>query len=240
MLTVEGADLDRAEPDAPAGLVILAESKVSAVHPRKARRPVQLELRVEHRGGKRKGAGRKPKGARAGVAHAARERFRKLPVHVTMRMAAHVYSLRSGRSLRVVEKVLKGGADRFEARVVQLSLQGNHVHLLVEAADQVSLMKAMKGLSVRLARRMNRMMGKRGQVIADRYHARPLRTPAELRNARHYIANNRRHHAAAFGQALHTDSPDPYASEAPRLARLLPQPRWWLLKEGIHLRRSLR
>src|SRR5690349_4474081 len=95
----------------------------------------QTSFRFRTWGGKRKGAGRKPKGERAGVAHVARPRFsRPMPLHVTVRMAAGVFNLRSRRSFRVIQDVLNGAAKRFGMRVVQFSIQGNHAHLLVEAA----------------------------------------------------------------------------------------------------------
>src|SRR5262249_20645875 len=125
----------------------------------------------------------------------------------------------------------------FEARVVELSLQGNHVHLLVEAEDQVSLAKAMKGLAVRLARGLNHMMGKRGRVMADRYHSRPPRTPREVKHARHYILHNHRHHAAQWKKPVSGNYRDEFSSASPQIAALLPASRWWLLRP---FRRKLR
>jgi hypothetical protein len=47
------------------------------------------------RGGKRRGAGRKPNGPRAGVCHRARPRLAaRFPVHVVLRAAADVGNLR--------------------------------------------------------------------------------------------------------------------------------------------------
>src|SRR5437867_2278926 len=104
------------------------------------RTPRQLGLRFRTWGGKRAGAGRKPKGSRPAVPHRSRPVFgRPLPVHVTMRMAPHVYNLRSRRSLGVIVRALLVAADRFGVRVVQFSVQGNHIHWLVEAADTTSL-----------------------------------------------------------------------------------------------------
>src|SRR5262249_35488275 len=129
------------------------------------KRTKQLALSMPTWGGKRRGAGRKPKGERAGVSHRAREELgRRTPVHVTLRMADHVWSLRSRRSLRVIEGVLCDGADRFGVGVVQFSVQGTHIPLLVEADDRRSLARAMKGLSVRLARGLNKLMGRTGRV----------------------------------------------------------------------------
>src|SRR5262249_29129618 len=155
----------------------------------------QTEMKFATWGGKRKGAGRKPKGEKAGVAHRARPVIRRrTPVHVTLRMERHVYSLRSRRSLRVMETALRSSAVKFDVQVVQFSIQGNHIHLLVEAADAVALGRAMKGLSVRIAKGMNALMAKSGRVLADRYHARLLRTPTEVRNAMQYVRENYRHH----------------------------------------------
>jgi len=110
-------------------------------------------------------------------------------------MAPHVYGLRSRRSLPVMQRALLGGGHRFEVRVVQASAQGNHVHLLVEAPDQLALGRAMKGLSVRLARGLNKMMGACGRVVGDRYHSRQLRSPTEVRTVMHYIRYNHVHGA---------------------------------------------
>src|SRR4051812_39207540 len=89
--------------------------------------PVQLEL--PSRGGRRPGAGR-PRGTR--VSHAARERFDKpTAVHVTLRMRDHVWSLRSGRSFRRIRRSLEKARGRFGGRLIEFSVQGNHLHLIV-------------------------------------------------------------------------------------------------------------
>ena len=193
----------------------------------------QLGLELRTWGGKRKGAGRKPSGPRAGVSHRVRPALRRrLPVHVTLRMAEHVWNLRSRRSFRVIRAALETGADRFGVRVVQLSVQGNHLHLLVEAADRAALGRAMKGLSVRLAKGLNHMMGTKGRVLADRYHAHVLATPTEVRRAMRYIRDNARQHAAARGEHYAPGYVDPYSSDAPAAGLMLPAPTTWLVREG--------
>jgi putative transposase len=190
-----------------------------------ARRPIQLKLPTRTWGGKRNDAGR-PARVRRPMPHRSRPTFSKpRPLHVTLRIAEGVFGLRSRRSLRAVETALRGGADRFGCRVVQLSIQGNHVHMLVEASDHESLSRAMKGLAVRLARRMNAMMGRRGQVVGERYHARELLTPTEVRNAMHYIRYNHQHHG------LSTAPLDEYSSDG-LLAGVLPEAKLWLVTVG--------
>src|SRR5438105_998118 len=99
------------------------------------RKPRQLGLTFRTWGGKRKGAGRKPNIAgKPGVSHRNRPQFAsRLPVHVTVRMAPEVYNLRSKRSFRVLEQAFYEGADRLGLRLVRFSVQGNHIHLIVEA-----------------------------------------------------------------------------------------------------------
>ena len=94
------------------------------------------------------------------------------PLHVTLRMAPHIYSLRSRRAFRVIEAARGTGADRFDVRIVHFSVQGNHLHLVVEAPHRRALARAIQGLSIRIARGLNRMMGRAGRVFDDRYHAR--------------------------------------------------------------------
>jgi REP element-mobilizing transposase RayT len=103
-------------------------------------------------GGKRKGAGRKPAAGLEGIRHDARDAVRPWhPVHVTMRMAEHVWNLRSERSFRIIDAALCAVRARRDFRVVHFSLQGNHVHLIVEAAGTRALANGMRALSIRLS-----------------------------------------------------------------------------------------
>ena len=207
-------------------------------------RSKQLELVMPTWGGKRMGAGRKRSpGSTSTMKHRSREPMsRRSALHVTMRMARNVYNLRSRRSLRVIEASLLSGAVRFGVLVVQTSIQGNHIHLLVEADDAISLGRAMKGLAIRIARGMNRMMGRAGgQVFAERYHTHLLRTPTEVRNAIHYLRHNRRHHLGERAAFLPASFVDPYTSEAEDLAGVLPSPTLWVLTTGwLRARRPVR
>ena len=194
------------------------------------RRPVQLELaRHAGWGGRRKGAGRKPKGDRALVTHDRRPPLAtRFPVHVTLRVLPHVWNLRSKRGYRVVRRAMVKGGDRFGMRLCEFSIQGNHLHFVVEAEDARALSRGMQGLSIRLARGLNAMMKARGKVMADRFHARILRTPTETRRVLSYVRGNRDVHRSRRGEKA-VGAPDPYASAAPRLDLVLPVPRTYLL-----------
>jgi putative transposase len=90
-------------------------------------------------------------------------------------------------------------ASRRFLRIVHFSVQSNHIHLLVEANDGILLSKGMKGFAVRVARRLNQLLGCRGAIWEDRYHAHYLRTPREVRNALIYVLRNRIKHGGSWG-----------------------------------------
>jgi len=77
---------------------------------------------------------------------------------------------------------------------VEFSVLRDHIHLIAEAQDERALARGMQGLSIRIAKALNRVMKRRGQVFADRYHARALRTPREVRNALVYVLHNTLRH----------------------------------------------
>jgi REP element-mobilizing transposase RayT len=146
------------------------------------------------------------------------------PVHVTIKVARHVFNLRARRCYRVVEQALYTGAERARMKLVQFSVQGDHVHIIVEAADQRALARGIQGLSVRLAVGLNRVMLRRGRVFSDRYHAHVLRTPTEVRRAVAYVRDNfQRHHGRMV-----TGWVDPCAS-GDATCGALPTPTSWLL-----------
>jgi REP element-mobilizing transposase RayT len=111
-------------------------------------------------------------------------------------MGRGVPSLRSQACLRVLRKAFSGGRDRWGFRLVHYAVQAGHVHLLVEAPERRVLARGVQGLCVRVARGLNRQLKRCGRVFADRYHARPLRTPREVRHALAYVLLQARRHGA--------------------------------------------
>ena len=187
-------------------------------------------------GGARKGAGRKPSDERAGVSHLRRSVLTaRFPVHVTLRMLPHVWNLRSLRSFRVFRTAITAAAERFGMRVCAFSVQGNHLHLLIEALDRGALTRGMKGLGVRLAKGLNKLMGRRGRVLADRYHDHVLRTPSEVARAMNYVHRNREHHLGDRAGRLPAGYVDPYSSACAAHGVVLPEPRSWLLNQSARV-----
>jgi REP element-mobilizing transposase RayT len=79
-------------------------------------------------------------------------------------------------------------------RIVHYSLQDNHLHLIVEAKDKRALSSGMLGFASALARGFNKTRRRHGKVWAQRYHARALRSPTEVRNALLYVLRNGSEH----------------------------------------------
>jgi hypothetical protein len=147
------------------------------------------------------------------------------------------------RALAVVRCAVAGMLGRADFRVVHFSVQGNHLHLVVEARDDRALSEGIQGVSVRLAKGLNRMMGRRGRVFSDRYHAHVLRTPLEVRRALAYVLQNHRSHMARIGERASCGVIDPFSSAAsfdgwagsaaPAAAPdVTSEPRTWLLASG--------
>ena len=180
----------------------------------------QLELPTW--GGKRAGAGRKRQSPVRRVPHKRRpEHLSRFPLHVVLRVRQDAPGLRRRQVFGAVRAALVQGAARAGFRLVHFSVQGNHLHLVVEAIDKVALSRGMQGLAVRIARTVNRAAARTGPLFADHYFARELKTPAEVRRAVRYVLDNRMLHGQLQPQT------DACASAAP-----LVQPRTWLLTVG--------
>ena len=144
-------------------------------------------------GGKREGAGRK-KQPGSGLPHRARPLLAsRFPVHVTMKVVSDLPNLRAKPQLRVIEAAFRAALGHHGLNLAHYSIQRNHLHLITEAKDRDVLMKGLRGLAIRLARRLNDRLGRHGRVFADRYHQRILKTPSETKHAVAYVLKNASH-----------------------------------------------
>ena len=119
-------------------------------------------------------------------------------MHVTLRSGHTVRCLRAARVFPVVRRAL-AAASHGGFRILHFSVQDDHVHLIVEADDTRALGRGVRGLVIRMARAVNRALGRRGAVWGDRYHARALTTPREVHNALAYVLLNFRRHGHTAG-----------------------------------------
>ncbi len=160
----------------------------------------QLAFRFRPRGGARAGAGRKPRPERVGfLSHLTRERHRAYePVHVTARAVRSAPNLRSQSVFAALRAVFARASEK-GFRLLQFSVQGNHVHLIVEADDGVAFARGIQRLLSRAAMAINALARRSGSVWRDRHHREPLTTPSQVRNAYAYVLFNLRKHEMASG-----------------------------------------
>jgi putative transposase len=198
---------------------------------------IQLELRPRAWGGKRLGAGRKPSGRKVGVPHRTRPAHHaRHPLHVTLRARHGLPSLRADTMFPVIQRGIAKGS-RGGIRILEFSVQHDHVHLLVEAVDAPNLSRGLQGLAIRIAKGINRILGRRGRVWSDRFHARALRTPREVRNALVYVLQNWRKHVPGARGMDSRSSGGWFTGWRTRVPRLLASspvvpPRTWLAAIG--------
>jgi REP element-mobilizing transposase RayT len=174
--------------------------------------------------------------------HRARAEHRRYhPVHLTMRLHRGLASLRTPRAFAALSAAIAAASSE-AFRILQFTVQENHLHLMIEADGREALMAGAKGFAVRTARALNRALRRRGQVWGDRYHTRELTSPREVRNCYAYVLlNRRRHQPWAAGFDGYSSAPwfdgwkrRPRGAEPPPTGTAPPvvAPRTWLAATG--------
>jgi putative transposase len=154
----------------------------------------QQRFRFRTHGGERDGAGRPARGPRA-IQHDPRIRvIPSQPIHVTCPALPRVGSLRHDALYEAIRAASVIAARHDDFRIVHLSIQRTHVHLLVEAQSGRALTAGMCSFLISAARQLNARVRRGGGRVFERYHARSLSTPREVRNCLAYVLNNWRHH----------------------------------------------
>ena len=119
-------------------------------------------------------------------------------MHAVLRVREEVGRLRRRNIYAAVRAALVArgvtGAGENAFRVVHISIQHNHVHLLLEAGSRHTLSNGMRVLTIAIARAINKSLGRAGKVFACRYHATEITTPTQTRHALAYVLNNWRRH----------------------------------------------
>jgi hypothetical protein len=141
--------------------------------------------------------------------------------------------------MEVFRQVMRECAEQEGFRVVHWSVQSNHVHMIVEADDQQALTRGMRRITIRLAKRWNKLWERRGPVFDDYYHFVSLDTPTQVRNALVYVLQNAKRHGVTLRGLLDHCSTAPafesWREQRPASSRELyprARQRTWGLHEG--------
>ncbi len=218
----------------------------------------------------KRGPGRPRKGARAGTPHKMRPELNgRYPVHIVLRVVGEIGSLRKrfmyqalrwatlAVAMREIDEESNGAF-----RIVHMSIQRTHVHLIVEAGSKLALSRGLQSFQISAAKHLNRAYSaklrlenrRRGTVFPDRYHQEIIRTPKQARHALSYVLNNWRKHREDRGDVQRMWKVDPFSSGAlfhgwKELERaevfwplrptyeplVMYLPKTWLLREGWRL-----
>ena len=102
--------------------------------------------------------------------------------------------MRRGKTFKAIRAAMYVAMKHQGFRIVHLSIQSNHVHLICEANDRHALARGIQGFKISAARKLNKGLRRKGTIFAERYHAELLTTPTQVRNAIRYCLNNWRRH----------------------------------------------
>jgi REP element-mobilizing transposase RayT len=148
--------------------------------------------------------------------------------------------LRAFSRRRAIEDAIRAAQERFGMRVVHYSIQGNHLHFILEADEPAAFSRAVQGLAIRIARSLNRIARRTGKVFADRFHMHVLGTLQEVGYAVRYVVENFRHH---LREDVAPVGKDPCSSAGWRPGRSgetspVSPARTWLLSAAAAVRRA--
>jgi putative transposase len=216
------------------------------------RKPRQLTFeKVNGWGGKRRGAGRP--NLSGSVNHMKRTGINwNKPLNLTLKLNKGVPNIRKRVFLKGFKTSIRG-AKEYGVSVIHYSLLKNHIHMIVEAKDNLALGRGMRSLAGRYGKFIRKIADVpiKGSVFIGRYHMHVLKTPTEMKNALEYVLLNQAKHtqlvehidayssADQFSQwqkllgkrfrSLIQDQIETYASTP---SSCLSQPKSWLCRQG--------
>jgi hypothetical protein len=114
------------------------------------------------------------------VSHHGRDALtRPCPVLVTVDVKPGVPSLRRKDVFRGLLASLERLRQLDAFHITHWTLRASRLELIVEVDDQAALSRGMQSLNTSLAKQLNRIAGRSGAVLEDRYASSPLTSPRE-------------------------------------------------------------
>ena len=204
---------------------------------RPRKRHVQQEMVFRTWGGRRPGAGRKQTKARKSEPHRKREELNPIhPVHVILRVLHDVGAMRKRHIYEAMRRATFKVLGRADFRICHVSIQNTHVHLLVEATNEMRLARGMQAFQISAARRINLAVSRRtgekrsGRVFSDRYRTKVIDNPRQARHTLSYVLNNWRKHGEDRRSVARNWKVDPF-STAMAFYGWKEQPPYWSTPE---------
>ena len=152
----------------------------------------------------------------SGVSHATRPALKaSCPMHVTKKLVAGLPGLRCPEAWSVITDAIRQANRARLVRVIEFTVQGDHLHMLCEGGDAQAVGRGLGGLFTSVARQLNRLWERCGKVFSERYHREDLTTPTQVRNAIRYVLGNIYKHVEGIVRMTGGSGrlcPDPYSS----------------------------
>lgn len=147
-------------------------------------------------GGKRLGAGRR--NLSKTVNHMKRPGMSaRTPGHVTLRLHSGMPTMKDREFLETFRRAVVA-AKAFGLKITQFSILGNHLHLIVEAIDNLCLSRGLQSLAITLAkairRRLRQWTSGKIRIFKGRYHLKLIETARQMKNTLRYVLFNEAHH----------------------------------------------
>jgi REP element-mobilizing transposase RayT len=132
-----------------------------------------------------------------GIRHTERPLITRLSsLHLTVKILRIKANLKNKVVLSILKRSILN-ARKMGLRVIHFSLEYDHVHLLIEAENNIILGKGMQAFGVTFSKALNRMRKINGAVYKHRYHFRKIVGARQLKNVLNYIFNNGIKHKTA-------------------------------------------
>ena len=141
-------------------------------------------------------------------------------MHITLRVVQQMEALRTRDAYRALRRAMVCVYRRRNCRIIGISIERSHVHLLVEAHDKMALARGMQALQISAAKHLNAAFSawrglqrrRRGCVFGDRYNEEIISNRRQARNAWSYVLNNWRKHREDRVPELRGFAIDPFSS----------------------------
>jgi len=104
------------------------------------------------------------------IRHVERQVSTGRPMHLTTHLRGDRPSMRTAAA-RAVFLSLLAEATRRGLKTVAYAIVGNHIHWIVRAESAAALTDATRYVFGMLARRLNKLWGRRGKVFAERFYS---------------------------------------------------------------------
>jgi len=110
--------------------------------------------------------------------------------HVTWKCHNDDFLLRDDRIKAQLHALLKKYKLKFGVKIYGYCFMDNHPHIIGYMEDLKEFSKFFQTVNGLLARYINKVLGRRGQVVMDRFHSPMIETEKHMLNTLHYVELN--------------------------------------------------